>query len=183
MAEPSPGLLAVIRAVDKFTNWSGTVFSWLSVPLVVAVAWEVTTRYVFRSPTAWAFEITYMTYGALFMLGAAYALLKGAHIRTDFFWDKFSVRKKGLIDLVSYVLFFFPSLLILLYLSLDEAVYAWQLGETSDQTPWRPLLWPFKSVVPAACLLLIIQGVSELLKSLYMVRTGFELEHKEKVEV
>lgn len=183
MAEPSPALLAAIRAVDRFTQWSGTAFSWLSVPLVGAVVWEVTTRYVFQSPTAWAFEITYMMYGALFMLGAAYALLKGAHIRTDFFWEKFSVRRKGQIDAISYVVFFFPSLLVLLWLSLDEAAYAFRIGETSDQTPWRPLLWPFKAVIPAACLLLMIQGVSELLKSLYMARTGVELERKERIEV
>jgi TRAP-type mannitol/chloroaromatic compound transport system permease small subunit len=183
MAAPSPGLLSAIRTVDRFTDWSGTAFSWLAVPLVAVVAWEVTARYVLHAPTAWAFEITYMMYGSLFMLGAAYALLKGAHIRTDFFWEKFSVRKKGLIDTISYVVFFFPSLLMLFYLSLDEAVHAMIIGEVSDQTPWRPYLWPYKGVIPLACLLLMVQGVSELLKSFYMARTGIELDHKEKVEV
>jgi TRAP-type mannitol/chloroaromatic compound transport system permease small subunit len=183
MAEPSPALLATIRSVDSFTNWTGTVFSWISIPLVLCVAYEVVARYVFHAPTIWAFEITYQTYAALFMLGAAYALLKGAHIRTDFFWEQFSVRKKGIIDTISYVVFFFPSLVTLLYLSLHEAVYAFNINEMSDQTPWRPILWPFKGIVPLACLLLIVQGVSELLKSFYMARTGIELDHKEKVEV
>ena len=183
MAEPSPGLLSAIRTIDRFTDWSGTAVSWLSVPLVLAVGGEVATRYIFHSPTAWAFEITYMMYGSLFMLGAAYALLKGAHIRTDFFWEKFSVRKKGWIDSISYVVFFFPSLIMLFLISWHEFHYSWGINETSDQTPWRPVLWPFKFVVPLACLLLLIQGVSELIKSVYMVRTGVELEHKEKVEV
>jgi TRAP-type mannitol/chloroaromatic compound transport system permease small subunit len=183
MAEPSPGLLSAIRTVDRFTDWSGTAFSWLAVPLVLVVAWEVTARYVLHAPTSWAFEITYMMYGSLFMLGAAYALLKGAHIRTDFFWEKFSVRKKGWIDTISYVVFFFPSLLTLLYLSVDETIYALEMGEVSDQTPWRPYLWPYKSVIPLACLFLLIQGLSELLKSLYMARTGIEIDHKEKIEV
>ena len=183
MPEPSPILMAVIRAIDTFTDRTGTLFSWLSIPLVLAVGYEVIARYAFGAPTIWAFDVTYMTYGALFMLGAAYALHKGAHIRTDFFWEQFSVRKKGWIDSISYVLFFFPSLTAVLIISGHEALYAWQIGETSDQTPWRPLLWPFKAVVPLACLLLIIQGVSEVLKSLYMARTGVELEHKEKVEV
>jgi TRAP-type mannitol/chloroaromatic compound transport system permease small subunit len=183
MAEPSPLLLATIRTVDKFTDWVGTAVSWLSVPLVAAVAYEVIARYLFNAPTIWAYDATYMLYGTLFMLGAAYALHKGAHIRTDFFWEHFSTRKKGWIDALSYILFFFPSLSVLLIISLDEALYAWRINELSDQTPWRPLLWPFKAMVPLACLLLLIQGVSELLKSLYMARTGLELEHKEKVEV
>jgi TRAP-type mannitol/chloroaromatic compound transport system permease small subunit len=117
------------------------------------------------------------------MLGAAYALHKGAHIRTDLFWDQFSTRKKGWIDVISYLLFFFPGFLVLLVVSLNEGLYAWRINELSDQTPWRPLLWPFKLVVPLACLLLLIQGVSEFLKSLYMAQTGVELEHKAKVEV
>jgi TRAP-type mannitol/chloroaromatic compound transport system permease small subunit len=183
MATPSPKLLAAIRIVDKFTDRTGTVVSWLSIVLVIVVAYEVVSRYAFRSPTVWAFDITYMSYAALFMLGAAFALHKGAHIRTDFFWEHFSIRKKGIIDSISYLVFFFPSLTLLLIISGGETLYAWQINEQSDQTPWRPVLWPFKAVVPLACLLLIIQGVSELLKSLYMARTGIELEHKEKVEV
>ena len=183
MSGPLPLLLAIIRAIDRFTDRAGTVVSWLSVPLVAAVAYEVIARYLFNAPTIWAFDATYMLYGTLFMLGAAYALHKGAHIRTDFFWDRFSTRKKGWIDSASYILFFFPSLTILLFISFHEAFYAWQINETSDQTAWRPILWPFKAVVPLTCLLLLIQGISELLKSLYMARTGLELEHKEKVEV
>jgi TRAP-type mannitol/chloroaromatic compound transport system permease small subunit len=173
----------VIRTVDKFTDRTGTIISWLSVPLVAAVAYEVIARYLFHAPTIWAYDVTYMLYGTLFMLGAAYALHKGAHIRTDFFWEQFSTRKKGMIDSISYLVFFFPSLTILFFISLNEGLYAWQINELSDQTPWRPLLWPFKLIVPLACLLLLVQGVSELLKSLYMARTGVELEHKEKVEV
>ncbi len=183
MAEPSPLLLTTIRTIDKFTDRTGTIVSWLSVPLVAAVAYEVTARYLFNAPTIWAFDVTYMLYGTVFMLGAAYALHKGAHIRTDFFWEQFSTRKKGTIDAIAYVLFFFPGFLILLFVSFHEAAYAWRINEMSDQTPWRPILWPFKAVVPLACLLLLIQGFSEFLKSLYMARTGVELEHKEKVEV
>jgi TRAP-type mannitol/chloroaromatic compound transport system permease small subunit len=183
MNEPSPLLLATIRTIDRFTDRTGTAISWLSVPLVAAVAYEVISRYLFNAPTIWVFDTTYMLYGTLFMLGAAYALHKGAHIRTDFFWEQFSIRKKGLIDTASYFLFFFPGLTMLLIISGQEALYSWQIGETSDQTAWRPILWPFKAVVPLACLLLLIQGVSEFLKSLYMARTGLELEHKEKVEI
>jgi TRAP-type mannitol/chloroaromatic compound transport system permease small subunit len=176
-------LLATIRTVDKFTDRTGTVVSWLSVPLVGAVAYEVISRYLFNAPTIWAFDVTYMLYGTLFMVGAAYALHKGAHIRTDFFWEQFSTRKKGWIDALSYLLLFFPAFIALLVISWHEFLYSWRINELSDQTPWRPVLWPFKGMVPLACLLLLIQGFSEFLKSLYMARTGLELEHKEKVEV
>ena len=183
MAEPVAFHIRLVRIVDKFTDGTGTLVAWLNLPLVFVVVYEVIARYVFDAPTIWSFELTYMFYGTIFMLGSAYALHKGAHIRTDFFWEKFSVRRKGIIDAVSYVVFFFPSLAILFYLGFEQAVYAFETGETSDQTPWRPLLWPYKAVIPLACLLLLLQGVSELLKSLYMARTGVELEHKEKVEV
>jgi len=183
MAEPSRALLTTIRIIDTFTDLTGSLFAWLSVPLVAAVAYEVFARYLFNAPTIWSFDLTYMLYGALFMLGAAYALHKGAHIRTDFFWDTFSPRTKGLIDSIAYIVFFFPSFIVLMLISWHEAEYAFQINEMSDQTPWRPILWPFKGIVPLACLLLLIQGFSELLKSLYMARTGVELEHKEKVEV
>jgi TRAP-type mannitol/chloroaromatic compound transport system permease small subunit len=183
MANPSPSLLTIIRTIDWFTDRTGLIIAWLSIPLVATVAYEVVGRYAFRAPTSWAYDVTYMAYGTLFMLGAAYALHKGAHIRTDFFWEHFSIRKKGWIDSISYLLFFFPGLIILLWIGLEETIYSWRLGEVADQTPWRPILWPFKAVVPLACLLLIIQGVSELIKSLYMARYGIELEHKEKVEI
>ena len=180
---PPPALLTTIRLIDGFTDRTGTIISWLSLPLVLGVAYEVTARYVFNAPTVWVYDMTYMLYGTLFMLGAAYALHKGAHIRTDFFWEKFSVRRKGWIDSISYIVFFFPSLFMLFLISWNEFHYSFQINETSDQTPWRPILWPFKFVVPLACLLLLIQGVSELIKSIYMARTGVELEHKEKVEI
>ena len=180
---PSPALAKTIRVIDRFTDRTGMVVAWLTVPMVGAVTFEVVSRYLFNAPTIWSFDVTYMLYGAIFMLGAAFALHKGAHIRTDFFWERFSVRRKGVIDTISYVVFFFPSLAMLFVISWNEAVYAFQINETSDQTPWRPILWPFRFVVPVACLLLMIQGVSELIKSLYMARYGIELEHKEKVEI
>ncbi|MFZ1102586.1 MAG: TRAP transporter small permease subunit [Hyphomicrobiaceae bacterium] len=182
-AQPSRALIASIRVIDTFTDLTGTIFSWMSIPLVAAVAYEVIARYVFNAPTIWSYDVTYMLYGALFMLGAAYALHKGAHIRTDFFWENFTPRTRGLIDSLSYVLFFFPSFIALGIISYNEASYALSINEMSDQTPWRPLLWPFKFVVPIACALLLVQGFSEFLKSFYMARTGIELEHKEKVEL
>jgi TRAP-type mannitol/chloroaromatic compound transport system permease small subunit len=183
LAEAVPLYLRIARAIDAFTDAAGTCIAWLNVPLVAVVCYEVVARYAFSAPTIWSFDLTYMLYGAIFMLGAAYTLHKGAHIRTDFFFDRWSVRTRGLIDSTAYLLFFFPSLLVLLFVSWSEGWYSFAIGEVSEQTPWRPILWPFKLVVPATCVLLLIQGISETIKSLYAARTGVALEHKEHVEV
>ena len=183
MNQPSPGMIRLVNAIDKFTDTTGTWISWLAVPLVAAVTYEVVARYAFDAPTIWSFDVTFMLYGTLFMLGSAYALHKGAHIRTDFFFERWSTKTKGIIDSVAYLVFFFPSLIVFFFVSWNEGWYAYTINETSEQTPWRPILWPFKMVVPATCLLLLIQGVSETIKSVWAARTGVELEHKEKVEV
>ena len=183
MAQPSTGLIRTVRGIDKFTDTTGTWVAWLNVPLVLVVSWEVFARYLFHAPTIWSFDLTYMLYGTIFMLGAAYALHKGAHIRTDFFFEKWSTKTKGIIDSVAYLVFFFPSLIVFLWVSWGEGWYAYTIGETSEQTPWRPILWPYKMVIPLAVLLLLIQGISETIKSLWAARTGVELEHKEKIEI
>ncbi|MFO1360963.1 MAG: TRAP transporter small permease subunit [Burkholderiales bacterium] len=183
MPEPSPTLVKLVRTIDRFTDTTGLWIASLSIPLVLAVCYEVIARYVFDAPTIWSFDVTYMLYGTLFMLGCAYALHKGAHIRTDFFFERWSVRTRGIIDSIAYLVLFFPAFILFLAVSWNEGYYAWTINETSEQTPWRPLLWPYKMVVPLACLLLLIQGVSETIKSLWAARTGMELERKEKVEV
>src|SRR5919106_484299 len=114
MSEPTTGLIKTVRVIDKFTDVTGTWVAWLNLPLVAAVSYEVIARYAFNAPTVWSFDVTYMLYGTIFMLGAAFALLKGAHIRTDFFFEKWSIRTKGTIDSVSYLVFFFPSIFVFL---------------------------------------------------------------------
>jgi TRAP-type mannitol/chloroaromatic compound transport system permease small subunit len=179
----SPQLLGLTKKIDRFTDVIGFWVAWLNVPLVLAVSYEVIARYFFHAPTIWVYDVTYMLYSAIFMLGAAYALHLGAHIRTDFFFETWSTRTKGMIDSIAYLALFFPSLILFLIVGAGETWYAFRIMETSEQTPWRPILWPFKMVVPLTCLLLMIQGVSEVIKSLHAAATGIELEHKEKVEV
>ena len=179
----TPLHVRVVRAIDRFTDTTGTWIAWLNIPLVLAVSYEVVARYGFNAPTIWAYDVSFMLYATIFMLGAAYALHKGAHIRTDFFFEKWSIRTRGVIDSVAYIAFFFPALGVFLYVSGAEGWYAFEIGETSEQSPWRPILWPFKMVVPLTCLLLMIQGVAETIKSVYAARTGVELEHKERTEL
>jgi TRAP-type mannitol/chloroaromatic compound transport system permease small subunit len=183
MPEAVPGHIRLVRIIDRITDTTGVWVAWLNVPLVLAVAWEVIARYVFNTPTIWSYDVTYMLYSAIFMLGCAYALHKGAHIRTDFFYEKWSDRTRGVVDSISYIVFFFPSILMLMVASWSEAWYAYTIHETSEQTNWRPILWPFKAIVPLTCAMLLLQGISELIKSFYAARTGIVLEHKEKIEL
>jgi TRAP-type mannitol/chloroaromatic compound transport system permease small subunit len=173
----------IIEAIDTFSEWSGKLVAWMILPLVFGLTYEGFARYLFNAPTLWAYDLSYMLYGALFMLGAHYTLLRGAHIRTDMLWDRFSVRTKGRIDAVAYIFFFFPAMILLFYSSVDEAWHSFRMRELSEQTAWRPVLWPFKAVVPLTALLLMVQGVSELLKSLYAARTGRVLTQAETIQV
>ena len=167
------GLLThAVRWIDRFAELCGVAVAWLMVPLMAAVVYEVVARYAFNAPTVWSFDVSYMLYGAMFMLGAAYALRIGAHIRTDFFWERWSLRTRGVIDTVAYVAFFFPGIALFFWVGWGEAWYAWEIAEVSEQTPWRPLLWPLKACIPLAAALLLLQGLSELTKSLYAALTG-----------
>jgi TRAP-type mannitol/chloroaromatic compound transport system permease small subunit len=176
-------LLKTIRAINRFSEFSGKAVALLIFPLVFGLTYEAISRYVFAAPTIWAFDLSYMLYASLFMLGAHYALLRGAHIRTDMLWEKFSDRTKGLIDAIAYLVFVFPGLILLFYASVDEAWHAFQIWERSEQTAWRPIIWPFKGVVPLTAVLIMVQGVSELLKSLYAARTGTMLSKREGIEI
>ena len=181
--QPSQRYLAVIRAIDGVTRWTGYLFALIVAPLVVANVIEVFMRYVMNAPTSWALDVTTMSFGALFMLGAAYALLQGAHVRTDMLWERFSNRKKGIIDSIAYLLFFLPSMAILFTISIDDFLYSLSINEKSTSGIWQPVIWPLRAVIPASAALLFLQGLSELLKSLWAARTGEVLVQHEKIEV
>src|SRR5262245_62379369 len=152
MPMPSNGYLAVIRAIDKFTELTGYLFVLLIIPLILANVVEVFARYVLKSPTIWALDVTTMSYGALFMLGSALALLKGAHVRTDMLWEKFSVRTKGMIDSLAYLLLFLPTMAVLFFISIDDFLYSLSIDERSSSGAWTPILWPLRGVIPlTAC--------------------------------
>jgi TRAP-type mannitol/chloroaromatic compound transport system permease small subunit len=165
-------MLRAIRVMDAVGEWSGKVAQWLVVLLMLALGYEVIARYVFHAPTIWAYDISYMLYGSHFMLGAAYALLRKAHIRTDVFYGKWSARRQGLVDASLYLFFFFPGMFLFLLAGWDAAQHSWSIGETSEASVWRPVLYPFKTVMPVTAGLLLLQGISEFLKSVHAARTG-----------
>jgi TRAP-type mannitol/chloroaromatic compound transport system permease small subunit len=175
--------MAVIRAIDAFTEWTGYLFVLLIIPLIFANVVEVFARYVLRAPTVWALDTTTMSYAALFMLGCALALLKGAHVRTDILWAAFSDRTKGMIDSLAFLLFFLPTMAVLFFISVDDFLYSVSINERSSSGAWTPIIWPLRGVIPLTAFMLFLQGISELMKSLWAWRTGEFLAHHAKIEV
>jgi TRAP-type mannitol/chloroaromatic compound transport system permease small subunit len=180
---PPRAYLAVIRSIDQFTEWTAYPFVLLIIPLILANVIEVFARYVLKAPTIWALDVTTMSYAALFMLGCALALLKGAHVRTDILWEGFSDRTKGMIDSLAFVLFFLPTMAVLFFISIDDFLYSVSINERSSSGAWTPILWPLRGVIPLTAFMLFLQGISELMKSLWAWRTGELLTRQEKIEV
>ena len=175
MEQPPKTLIKIIKKIDSIAIWAGNLVGWLIIPLVFGLTYEVIARYVFHAPTIWAFDMTYMLYASLGMLGAGYTLYKDGHIRTDILYDRWSPRRQGWVDMISYALLFFPGMVFFFLAGLDAAIRSWALLETSDASPWRPPLYPLKTVIPVCALLLLIQGFSEFLKSIYAVLRGERL--------
>ncbi len=171
-ADMSRWMARTITAIDRFSLLTGRTVCWLTVPLFGAMVYEVIARYVFTAPTMWAYDISRMLYGALFMLGAGYALSKGVHIRADFLYRNWSEKTQGIVDAALYIVFYFPGLIVFLLMSTDFAYLSWVRGERGMDTAWMPHMGPIKTVLPVGIVLLLIQGVSELLKSLYAATHG-----------
>jgi TRAP-type mannitol/chloroaromatic compound transport system permease small subunit len=178
-----PLFYAVIRRLDRFSDLTGRLFALTQLLLMLMISYEVCSRYFFESPTVWVFEGSSMANGASFMLACGYALYKGAHVRTDIFWEKFSERRKGVIDLISYLVLFFPTMIFFMWVGLDGTIHSYITDERSQESMWRAIMWPFRASIPLAALLFMVQGVSESLKCVYQIRFGREFQHREKLEV
>lgn len=169
------------QRIDQIAIYSGQVISWMIVPMVLSLTYEVVARYVFNAPTLWAYDMTFMLYGSFFMLGAAFTLQRKGHIRTDSFYAAWSPRKKGWVDAICYILLFFPFVYIFMVTGFE---YFWKAFTTSEKfvsSPWMPITWPFKLAMPLTGLLLTIQGISELLKSIYAIQHNAWPGHQEAV--
>jgi len=161
-----------ITSIDGFSLWVGRIIAWLALPLMFVMTYEISARYIFVAPTLWAYDISRMLYGAYFMLGAAYALSKGVHLRADFIYQRYSTRTQGAIDAILYLFLYFPALIVFFVVSYDYAAIAVLRGERGMDTAWMPLLGPIKSALPLGILFLLVQGISEFLKSWYAATRG-----------
>ena len=173
MPEDMPTWMAKsIINIDKFSKWIGSVVCWILMPLIFAMTYEVLARKLFLAPTIWAYDISRFLYGALFMLGAGYALSRGVHIRADFLYRNFKTKNQGLIDFWLYLLFYFPGLIIFLYMTFGFVLESIQRGERGMDTTWMPYMWPIKTCLLIGIIFLLIQGFSELLKSYWAAKKG-----------
>lgn len=163
---------AFIHAVDKLSTWVGHAFAWCIIAMTFGVGYEVIARYVFRSPTTWAFDLSYIMYGALFMMGGAYTLARDAHVRGDIFYRLWPTRVQASMELVLYFFFFFPGVLALITAGWKYASKSFRWLEVSSMSPANVPIWQFKFIIPAAGLLLLIQGIAQVCRCIICLRTG-----------
>jgi len=161
-----------IVGIDRFSKLIGNIVCWITIPLILGMVYEVFARKLFLAPTIWAYDMSRFLYGALFMLGAGYALSKGVHIRADFLYRNFKVKTQGMVDFWLYLLFYFPGLLVFLYMTIGFVQESIMRGEKGMDTTWMPYMWPIKTCLLIGIIFLLIQGVSELLKSYYAYKKG-----------
>ncbi|WFU90411.1 TRAP transporter small permease subunit (plasmid) [Rhizobium sp. CC1099] len=158
--------------VDAVSVWVGKASAWLIIGLMTLVCIEVFKRYILNMPTAWIFDASNMFYGTLFMLAGAYALAQNAHVRGDFLYSSLRPRIQAGLDLVLYVLFFLPGVAALVYAGYDYAALSWRIGEHSTVTAEGPPIYYFKTVIPVAGALVMLQGLAEILRCIVCLRTG-----------
>lgn len=157
--------------IDKLNTIIGRTFAWCIVILVFVVSYEVFSRYLFRAPTRWAFDASYMLYGTLFMMAGAYTLSRNGHVRGDFLYRTWRPRIQAGLDLALYFLFFFPGILALCIAGTIEADRAWERWERSNSPATVPLA-PFKTLIPIVGVLMFLQGIVEVIRCIQCIRSG-----------
>ena len=163
---------AVIRTIDLLNKSVGHAFAWCIVILTLGVSYEVFVRYVLRDPTSWAFDLSYILYGALFIMSGAYTLSRGGHVRADIFFRRWPPRMQAGLELFLYLIFYFPGVLALVIAGWGYAHEAFVIKEVSVNSPVGVPVWPLKMLIPAAGVLLTLQGVAELLRCVVCLREG-----------
>ena len=173
MPDDMPTWMAkTIVSINRFNKIIGNIVCWITIPLILGMVYEVLARKLFLAPTIWAYDMSRFLYGALFMLGAGYALSKGVHIRADFLYRNFKTKTQGKIDFWLYLLFYFPGLIVFLYMTTIFVQESIMRNERGMDTTWMPYMWPIKSCLWFGIIFLLVQGVSELLKSYYAMTKG-----------
>ena len=166
---------------ESLSIWIGRAFGWCILVLTLSVTYEVFVRYVLNAPTVWAFDMMVQMYGALFLMAGPYALAQDAHVRGDVIYRLFSPRLQAKIDLTLYILFFFPGILALAYFGYEIASDSWRYKEVSWNSPARIQIYFFKSLIPLAGGLLILQGISESMRCILCIRDGKWIKRHEDV--
>jgi TRAP-type mannitol/chloroaromatic compound transport system permease small subunit len=163
---------SMLLMIDRISTWAGKTTAWLILLLMSAVCIEVFKRYILNAPTSWVFDAESMLYGTLFMMCGAYTLAQDAHVRGDFLYGSMKPRTQATLDLVLYILFFLPGVIALIYAGIDYAAISWRINEHSNITAEGPPVYPFKTVIPIAGVLVLIQGLAEIVRCIVCLQTG-----------
>jgi TRAP-type mannitol/chloroaromatic compound transport system permease small subunit len=158
--------------IDLLSTWVGKCAGWLILVLTFGVSYEVFVRYVVGRPTTWAYDVSYISYGALFLLAGAYTLSRNGHVRGDMLYRLWPPRVQASLDLVLYLIFFFPGVLALVYSGFLFARMSWMFKEVSVFSPAGAPIFPLKALIPLTGLLLFIQGVAEVIRCILCIRDG-----------
>jgi TRAP-type mannitol/chloroaromatic compound transport system permease small subunit len=162
----------LIYAIDQLSKTVGHAFAWCIVVLTLGTCYEVAMRYLFNDPTSWAFDLSYLMYGAVFYMAGAYTLSRGGHVRADMFYRKWRPRTQALVELTLYLLFFFPGILALVVAGSAYGLESLRLREVSVNSPAGVPIWPLKMMICVGAGLIALQGVAEVLRCLVCLRQG-----------
>ena len=161
----------LLHTADHISTWVGKAFSWLIVALMLLVVVEVFKRYALNAPTAWVFDASNMLYGTLFMMCGAYTLAQDGHVRGDFLYGNFKPRTQASIDLVLYIVFFLPGVAALTWSGWSYFQDSVALNEQTFNADPLPV-YPFKFMIPFAGALVLMQGISEIIRCMVCIKTG-----------
>jgi TRAP-type mannitol/chloroaromatic compound transport system permease small subunit len=163
---------AVIHTIDLLNKSIGHAFAWCIVILTLGVSYEVFVRYVLRDPTSWAFDLSYILYGALFLMSGAYTLSRGGHVRADIFQRRWPIRVQATLEIFLWGIFFFPGVLALVIAGWGYGHDSYAISEVSVNSPVGVPIWQLKLLIPAAGFLLTLQGIAEVLRAVLALKEG-----------
>ncbi len=161
-----------LHFINSLSTWVGKSFAWLILVLTLGISYEVFVRYVLRAPTTWAFDFSYINYGALFLMAGAYTLSRNGHVRADVVYRFWSPRAQAGMDLLLYVIFFLPAVASWMYAGLPYAIQSIGYREVSIFSPAGVPVFPLKTLIPVAGVLLLIQGIAEIIRCILCIRLG-----------
>lgn len=165
-------MISYIRFADALSGWFGKMFAWLIILMTAGTCYEVFMRYVLNKPTPWALDVSFIMYGTLFMMGGAYTLSRGGHVRGDFLYRLWQPRTQARLDLFLYITFFFPGVLALIFAGYKYAASSWSYAEVSVSSPAGIPIYQFKAVIVAAGILLFIQGIAQVMRCIIAIRNN-----------
>jgi TRAP-type mannitol/chloroaromatic compound transport system permease small subunit len=174
--------LRLLHLADRISTWTGKASAWLIVALMLTVCIEVFKRYMLNAPDAWIYDVNNMMYGTLFMMCGAYTLSQDAHVRGDFLYGSMKPRTQASLDLALYLLFFVPGIAALIYAGYEYAGDSWRIGERSNVSSNGPIVYPFKTIIPIAGALVMLQGLAEIARCVVCLKTGQWPERMKDVE-